>query len=68
MQKRDVIGRTIVGIKREPFYSTAGYHNDVSALILDNGRVIYANAYETEDTPVASLEITPRHRRIKLEK
>jgi len=57
MRKQDVIGRKIVGIKREGLHTTAGYENCVVSLILDNGNMIYARAHEMQDVAAASLEL-----------
>lgn len=61
MLKRDVIGRTIIGIRRERFVDANNqWHDDVTAILLDNGRTLYPISYEMVDVAAAVIEITPK--------
>lgn len=60
MRARDVVGRTIVGVKHVRWWNahTDTLETTCDCIILDNGRVIYAVTIETEGETVADLRLT----------
>lgn len=66
MRKRDVVGRTIVDVRRETIYLSHGItlRQVVTSLVLDNGMIVYPSAHEGEDSPQATLEAVRPTRRV----
>ena len=57
MKLRDVKGKRIVKIVHTRWYNEhlKRWENDCTALLLDDGNVITVDAYETLDTPSATM-------------
>lgn len=61
MRARDVVGRTIVGIRHVTYFNAHVGQRQVDCvqIQLDNGGIISAEAYETIDIPQTTLRYIP---------
>ncbi len=57
MRTRDVRGRRIVDVRHRRRWNdhTKRFEYDVVAIILDDGTLLYPFAYETEESPEATI-------------
>ena len=73
MKARDVVGRTIVGVRQERVATRAtwdlsgqekvsDYVWEVTGFELDNGTVVVLHAIETDDSPAVTVSVVRRKR------